>query len=272
MKKYMIVFFISLFLCFSLPVHANEYEILHGTAVINTDSLNVRSGPSKDYQKLGILKRDTMVQIIGIVEPDWYVIEYGGEEGYVHKDYVEVTLQEETVTEEKAAGEAAAEKAESQEREEKASVNFLLIGTVVAIVVVLGAMILTLVRVKDEDEYEDYDEDAYEDYEEEKESAMVIPSNTNIHSGEVSCDMYRIDIDPIYFENTTTIPQPESVFENHFSKEFGRTENICADSLKEETNISGKHHEDIDSKLEEAAAKIEALQKEVEELKKNVTV
>ena len=139
MKKRIIALCIYFLLLFSLPVYANEVESIRGMAVINTDSLNVRSGPSKDYSRIGTLKRDTMVQIIGMVEPDWYVIEYGGGEGYIHKDYIVVTLNEELLV---------------QEQKDIDSKTFLIIGIVGAITVVVGAMIATLLKARDTEEVE----------------------------------------------------------------------------------------------------------------------
>lgn len=240
----------SLLLCFSLPVYASEYESIKGTAVVVTDTLNVRSGPSKEHQRMGALKKDTMVQVIGIVEPDWYVIEYGGEEGYVHKDYVLLT-QEEEVTEVEV---------EDTKAQEKQSVNFPLIGTIAGIILVIAAMAVTLLRGKDNEEEEE------EIRETEENIPVVNHEDTNMHLGEVSYDTYRLDIDPIYFEDTTSIPQPESIIlereiESSWQSDLGNT--------KELKGASGDNLHVLDSKLEEATARIAELQKEVEELKKS---
>ena len=80
MKKFLLSFCMILFLFASLPVYAAEVERLRGIAVVDVESLNVRSGPSRDYDKLGSLALGTEVEVKGIVEPDWYVIEFEGEE------------------------------------------------------------------------------------------------------------------------------------------------------------------------------------------------
>ena len=248
MKKRIIALCISFMLLFSIPVCAAQMQPVNGTAVINTDSLNVRSGPSKDYKKLGTLKKDTMVQIIGMVEPDWYVIEYGGGEGYIHKDYIIVTLQEEAFKEESAV--------------DKKSI--LIIGIISAIVIVVGTMGVTLLKSRDEEEDES---------EEEKGETIPITSHedTNMHLGEVSYDTYRIDIDPSFFEDTQIIPQPESIYDENgvapwkkdlFGEEIAE-EQIVREQITSETDIQS-----LDSKLEQASAQIAALQKEVEQLKK----
>ena len=250
MKKYVIAFVISLLLCFSLPVYASEYESIKGTAVVVTDTLNVRNGPSKDHQRMGTLKKDTMVQVIGIVEPDWYVIEYGGEEGYVHKDYVLLNQEEEVVEED----------IEDSLEQEKQPINFMLIGIVTAIILVIAAMAVTLLRGKDNEEEE-------EEIQETKEKIPVANhEDTNMHLGEVFYDTYRLDIDPIYFEDTPSIPQPESIILER-EAESGRQSDL--DNTKELGGVSGDNLQVLDSKLEEATARIAELQKEVEELKKS---
>jgi len=88
-----------------------------------------------------------------------------------------------------------------------------------------------------------------------------------MHMGEITYDTYRIDIDPKYFENTTIIPQPESVYEEKLWKKdlFGEevTERVVKEQVTSEADI-----QTLDSKLEQASEKIAALQKEVDELKK----
>ena len=62
----------------------------------STTSLNVRSGPSADYDKLGSLKTGQQVKVTGKTEQTgWYRIEYNGKTGYVSGKY----LQDEPVTE-----------------------------------------------------------------------------------------------------------------------------------------------------------------------------
>ena len=39
--------------------------------------------------------------------------------------------------------------------------------------------------------------------------------DTNMHMGEISYDTYRLDIDPKYFEQTSVIPQPESIYDEN---------------------------------------------------------
>ena len=247
MKRYITALVISLFLFLSMPVYAYKVDSIEGIAVINTENLNVRSGPSKDYDRIGTLKKDTMVKVIGFVEPEWYMIEYGGKEGFIHKDYIIFTPEEET-------------------EETTDSQDFTLIIIVSAIAVVVVSMVITLLK-KGKDEEEEDEETEY--------IPLVSHEDTNMHFGEVSYDTYRLDIDPIYFEQTTIIPQPESIYDMSCSKEVSADERAEASYESEEIVGNDKlllkqeEYHSLDMKLEEATAQIAALQKEVEELTKN---
>lgn len=249
MKRYITALFISLFLFLSMPVYAYEADSIEGIAVINTENLKVRSGPSKDYDRIGTLKKDTMVRVIGFVEPEWYMIEYGGKEGFIHKDYIIFTPDEEI-------------------EEVVKSPDITLIIVVSAIAVVVVSMIVTLLKKgKNEEEEDDEDETDH--------IPLVSHEDTNMHIGEVSYDTYRLDIDPIYFEQTTIIPQPESIYDMNYSKEISDGERAEPDSESDKIMDGDKvllkqeEYHSLDMKLEEATAQIAALQKEVEELKKN---
>ncbi len=54
-----------------------------------TDNLNVRTGPSTGYSKLGVLPKGSAVTIIGrLPNKTWYKINYGGKNGYVSGTYL----------------------------------------------------------------------------------------------------------------------------------------------------------------------------------------
>ncbi len=60
-----------------------------GYGLVRTDgaTLNVRSGPSTDFDQLFVLYNNTVVNITGI-DNGWYAIEYKGNIGYVSSDYM----------------------------------------------------------------------------------------------------------------------------------------------------------------------------------------
>lgn len=247
MKRFIMTLFISLFLFLSFPVYAYEVDNVEGIAVINTENLNVRSGPSKDYDKIGTLKKDTMVRVIGFVSPEWYMIEYGGREGFIHKDYIIFTVEEEDTVEKKDFS------------------KYTVILIISAIVVVVVSMAVTLLRAGNADRDEEE-----EDIDDVEHIPLVSHDDTNMHMGEVSYDTYRLEIDPIYFEHTAVIPQPESIYDENSIEGNEEHNEVDQDGIyggKNGVNMQNEY-QSLDMKLEEATAQIAALQKEVEELKK----
>lgn len=244
MRKFIFSICIALVLLTSLPVYAANVERLRGVAVIDVDNLNVRSGPSKEYEKLGSLSRDMSVEVTGIVEPDWYVIDFEGEEGYISSDYVIFTPQDEI-----EGGFAFISK------------KYFVMALVVGIMIISGGLIYTFVSMKKEQD-------------EEEQIPITDHADTNMHMGEVTYDTYRIDIDPKYFEQTTVLPQPESLYDEYgevpWKKDFYgeeiAEEQVIMEQLTPEADIQA-----LDSKLEQASAQIAALQKEVEQLRKQQT-
>ena len=243
MKKFILSIYMVLFLFVSIPVYAAEVEPLKGIAVVDVESLNVRSGPSKNYDKLGTLSQYVEVKVKGIVEPDWYVIDFDGEEGYISSDYVIFTPEDEI----EGGFKLVAKK-------------YLVMALVVIILILSGTLIYTFMGIKKK---EDDDEEDY--------IPITDHDDTNMHMGEVTYDTYRIDIDPKYFEQTTIIPPPDSIYDENgdapwstdlFSEEV-KQENVVVEQITSETDIQS-----LDSKLEQASAQIAALQKEVEQLKK----
>lgn len=241
MRRFMLSICMALVLFASLPVYAANVERLKGIAVVTAESLNVRSGPSREFDKLGTLSKDVSVEVNGIVEPDWYVIEFEGEIGYISSDYVIFTPQEEI-----EGGFALVAK------------KYFVMALVVVILMVSGITIYTFTKIKKKQE-------------DEEEIPISDHDDTNMHMGEVTYDTYRIDIDPKYFEQTTVIPQPESIYDENgvapwkkdlFGEEIAE-EQIVREQITSETDIQS-----LDSKLEQASAQIAALQKEVEQLKK----
>lgn len=83
-----------------------EYNPDNGIAEFNgaaktTVDLNVRSGPSTGYDKIGVLPEGTKVNVIGKFKNGWYKIEYNGNGGsaYVSGDYLDFDDANETTTE-----------------------------------------------------------------------------------------------------------------------------------------------------------------------------
>ncbi|MBQ9990189.1 MAG: SH3 domain-containing protein [Lachnospiraceae bacterium] len=236
MRRALFYLLFCLLLFSSFPVYAVQAEPLSGEAVITSNKLNVRSGPSKEYVVLGVLEKDDRVEVTGIVRPDWYMIDYNGEQGYIHGDYLVFTPLEETARSAEEATNAIPMK------------TYLILGLGIVILLVLGLLIYTAATLKRGDEEE----------EDEEGIPVTAHEDTNMHLGEVTYDTYRLDIDPSFFETTTLVAQPESINKEEAADTMGNHEVVENTSDIEE----------IDSKLEQASAQLAALQKEVEELKK----
>lgn len=73
----------------STPPTNNTVTVLNTGVVINTDSLNVRSGYGTSYSKLGSLSRNAKVEIVESKD-GWYKIKYGKGYGYVSGAYIKV--------------------------------------------------------------------------------------------------------------------------------------------------------------------------------------
>ncbi len=68
------------------------------------DYVNVRKGPSTDFERIGFLNRDQEITVTGQADTNWYEIQYGEETAYVSNKYLQ---NEEEFAARKAAEEAA---------------------------------------------------------------------------------------------------------------------------------------------------------------------
>lgn len=136
-----------------------------------SSSLNVRSGPGKNYSEIGKVDGGAIVTITGQAENGWYQIEINGETGYVSDDYVtatEIPAQEESEELEEEAGEP--EEGYRGLNQSPAVIKMAVTG--LGIIVVLGMLAVTLKGIRKDKEYDDgeedidddeYDDDRYED-------------------------------------------------------------------------------------------------------------
>ena len=194
-----------------------------GTAKVTADSLNVRSGPGKEYDAMGKLYSGNVVDVKA-VEGDWLKIDYNSSDGYISIDYVEYEPDEELLIEEEE--EVVKEEAtetnddDTAETEDEPSFDYkFLFGLIGAIIVILIMILITIKSIKasdddyddddDDDEDDDYYEDEYEEEEEEEEDddeyeyvVVKRPRTQNPPSRQKpkSSDDFLIDIDPRYFD------------------------------------------------------------------------
>lgn len=263
-KKHIFSLFLcaAIFLLFSLTVFAKETDFtitdLSATATISTDTLNVRSGPGKDYDSIGKISSDDTILITGQASTGWYQIDYSGKEGYISDSYVTITNQE-----------SAPQSSEYIEGDsQKEPVNYVLLIVIAVILIIIVTIIITIVKAmtgnrnEEEEDSEEEDtedecmeEDIEEDVDEEDYAKIktmpkqhnalkqVPPSPPHKSATIVKDDDYRIYIDPIYFKDDITTSPPSD-----------------ADSPKTTTPES-------DKELENALSKLNELQQEIERLK-----
>lgn len=156
----------------ALVVSAEEFTVTDagGTAVIQTDALNVRSGQGKEYEAIGKARAGEEYTVSGETENGWYRIDYNGGEGYVSGEYVTVAL----------SGQEKEADAENGEEKEVAPIpglpgvwqkikagGMLSVAAAILIPVLILAIVFTvrsMMRAGDEEEDEDYPDD--EEFEE----------------------------------------------------------------------------------------------------------
>ena len=78
--------------CFVLPASAAG-TIMHGIGFVNTTTLRLRSEPSAASSQLDTAPKNDCVVVIS-KDGDWYKVNYNLQEGYMHKDYLNVLTQE----------------------------------------------------------------------------------------------------------------------------------------------------------------------------------
>ncbi len=147
-----------------LTVYAAEnVQDEDATGTVTGKSLNVRSGPGKDYESIGKLNQGDTVKITGVSDNGWYRIDLDGKEGYVSDQYVDKAAtaaddKKEDSTEDSEEGEP--EEGYSWRHPSPTAMRALII--VPALALVIAAIFITLKKMRDDDDDED-DED-YDDF------------------------------------------------------------------------------------------------------------
>lgn len=213
-----IMFSIVLFTVYLASFYSHASNII-GTAKVTADSLNVRSGPGKEYDAMGKLYSGNVVDVKA-VEGDWLKIDYNSSDGYISIDYVEYEPDEELALEEEEEQikEEAQTPDETAETEDEPSFDYkFLFGLIGAIIVILIMILITIKSIKatddydDDDDEDDYYEDDYEEEDEEDEEEdddeyeYVVVKRPRTQKAQnrqkpKSSDDFLIDIDPRYFD------------------------------------------------------------------------
>ena len=167
--KMFIIASLIIIICFqniAITVHAtSDVSEMEGAGTITTDSLNVRSGPGKEYDSIGKVYSSDIIKITGSSN-NWYRIDYNGSEGYVSAEYI--TLQE-TEKEEASSSQPQTQTTEAGEDEvtgfQISNYKIPIIGGSIVLLFIIILITLRGIRRLDDDDDEDdeYDDDEDDD-------------------------------------------------------------------------------------------------------------
>ena len=266
-----------LLLLFPVTVHAEgELQVTELSAQGEiTSDVNVRKGPSTDYDKIGTVRVGETIPVTGETADGWYRVTYQGQEGYIYGKYMTIQQTEAPADNNPQDGDGTAP---GELPEKEGGFSALKLVAIVFIIIVIIIMIFLTIRsmrqtVDEDDSYED-DEDEYEDEEdyeddddgedageEDTEEETVPESSTQKQSKSepyvLREEDYQLHIDPKYFEDEP-VPQPECV--TGYLKKKQEEEEL--EKKKEEEKASS-------GDLQKAMDKLQELQEELERLKKN---
>lgn len=285
-----------LLLLFPVTVHAEgELQVTELSAQGEiTSDVNVRKGPSTDYDKIGTVRVGETIPVTGETADGWYRVTYQGQEGYIYGKYMTIQQTEAPADNNPQDGDGTAP---GELPEKEGGFSALKLVAIVFIIIVIIIMIFLTIRsmrqtVDEDDSYEDDedDEDEYEDEEdyeddedgedyeddsdeeeieddgedageEDTEEETAPESSTQKQSKSepyvLREEDYQLHIDPKYFEDEP-VPQPECV--TGYLKKKQEEEEL--EKKKEEEKASS-------GDLQKAMDKLQELQEELERLKKN---
>lgn len=290
MKKYwkyitaMVILTVSLISVFPISVLAEGEMIITELAATGeiTSDVNVRKGPSTDYEKIGTVRAGDTVTVTGESHDGWYRIEFQGAEGFVYGQYMTIVSSIPSAEENAEREEGQQEIPEEPEQESHAGIEIFKTAAVVVIIAVIIVMIiLTLKSMRHDDETEsddedddDYDDDDYdEDDEDDDDDEEYDEDDKDVDEDDAEADEnekaakidpktivireedYQLHIDPKYFEDEP-IAQPDCVT-GYLQKK-----------KQEEELQKEKESKEKAGDLQRAMDKLQELQEEIEKLKK----
>lgn len=267
-----------LLLLFPVTVHAEgELQVTElSTQGEITSDVNVRKGPSIDYDKIGTVRVGETIPVTGETADGWYRVTYQGQEGYIYGKYMTVQQTEPPADNNPQDGDGTApgelpEKAGGFSALKLVAIVFIIIVIIIMIFLTIRSMHQTVDEDEDEDD-EDEDEEDYEDYgdddedgedagEEDTEEETAPESSVQKQSKSepyvLREEDYQLHIDPKYFEDEP-VSQLECV--TGYLKKKQEEEEL--EKKKEEEKASS-------GDLQKAMDKLQELQEEIERLKKN---
>ena len=277
-----------LLLLFPVTVHAEgELQVTElSTQGEITSDVNVRKGPSTDYDKIGTIRVGETIPVTGETADGWYRVTYQGQEGYIYGKYMTVQQTEPPADNNPQDGDGTApgelpEKAGGFSALKLVAIVFIIIVIIIMIFLTIRSMHQTVDEDDEDEDEEDYEDEDYEDDDEDGEDYEDDSNEEEIEddgedAGEEDTapesstqkqsksepyvlreEDYQLHIDPKYFEDEP-VPQPECV--TGYLKKKQEEEEL--EKKKEEEKASS-------GDLQKAMDKLQELQEELERLKKN---
>lgn len=280
-KIIILVSIVCLFSAFSMTVFAKEAsEITEMSAQgeINSD-VNVRKGPSTDYDIIGTVREGESITITGESFDGWYRIEYQGGTGYIYGKYITVVSTEAADTtgaadtKEDVQAETVTEPGQKDAHPVLGILKLIAVLVIIAVIVVMIFLTIKSLRQMADDDDDDEDEDGDDDYGEDdsleeeddsdgdadksddQENVKVETAKIDPRTIVIREEDYQLHIDPKYFEDEP-IAQPECV--------TGYLQKKQEEEAKARQNESKGNTND----LQKAMDKLQELQEEIEKLKK----
>jgi len=150
----------------SLALHAEEsFSVtdMNSTATVGDSTLNVRSGPGKEYDAIGRVSPGDTLTVTGETDNSWYQIDFSGKEGYVFSDYVTLGSGEESTAIANDPNDFTNYEEGAPQTDSILTASPKMLILLGVIVVIIAIMIGTIIMIKksDEDEYDDDEDDIY---------------------------------------------------------------------------------------------------------------
>ena len=265
-----------LLLLFPVTVHAEgELQVTElSTQGEITSDVNVRKGPSTDYDKIGTVRVGETIPVTGETADGWYRVTYQGQEGYIYGKYMTVQQTEPPADNNPQDGDGTApgelpEKAGGFSALKLVAIVFIIIVIIIMIFLTIRSMRQTVDEDDEDEDEEDYEDEDYEDDDEDGEDAgeedteeetapeSYAQKQSKSEPYVLREEDYQLHIDPKYFEDEP-VPQPECV--TGYLKKKQEEEEL--EKKKEEEKASS-------GDLQKAMDKLQELQEELERLKKN---
>lgn len=80
---------------FVFNVSADEADMAWGAATVDASTLNIRSGPGTDYDRVSVVSGGTIIVVLEQTNDEWYKVNYAGKIGYASTEYLTEILRAE---------------------------------------------------------------------------------------------------------------------------------------------------------------------------------